>query len=38
MNIEDWDLNIENNKIASIDFKSLKLSDKDHKFVISING
>lgn len=38
MNIEDWDLNIENNTVSSINFKSVKLTDKDHKFEISING
>lgn len=38
MNIEDWDLNIEGKSISSIDFRSLKLTDKDHKFEILLNG
>lgn len=38
MNIEDWDYNITNNKdITSIDFKSIKITNKNHKFLINVN-
>ena len=37
MNIEDWDFNIEKKNISSIELKSIKLTEKDHKFSISIN-
>lgn len=38
MNIEDWDYDLTNNKIvSSIDFKSIKIINKSHKFLIHIN-
>lgn len=38
MNIEDWDYDLTNNKIvSSIDFKSIKITNKSHKFLIHIN-
>jgi len=38
MNIEDWDYDISNNKnVTSIDFKSTKITNKLHKFLINVN-
>lgn len=39
MNIEDWDYNLGNNKeITSIDFESIKMTNKAHKFSIKVNS
>lgn len=39
MNIEDWDYDITNNKnVTSIDFKSTKITNKQHKFLINVNS
>ena len=39
MNIEDWDYDISINKnVTSIDFKSIKITNKQHKFLINLNS